>query len=243
MSKKPTKNVLLEKVKKSKKKWGFSPFTLGDIKIDRELRDIIHGYIASDGYVRDDGTLIIDQSEEQEKFVQWLYKKLENLRTNNPISTVPRIDKRNNKKTYSKRFNTRALLKGFHKMWYQSSIDINGKTCYVKRLPSAQRMKGFFSSTFITVWFAGDGTKIIDSPGAKYDVTNFTVDERLQLKKLFKEKFEIEVVINSQGVSKTGTPQWALCVNAPQYDKFRSEITKIDLIPTIFPYKLHKEKP
>ena len=108
MSKK-NNNHNKEKVRKSKKKWN-------DIKIDRELRDIIHGYIASDGYVNENGTMTIENSEKQEKFVQWLYQKLKNLRTESPIKTVPRKDKRTGKTTISKRFNTRSLLKGFHKI-------------------------------------------------------------------------------------------------------------------------------
>lgn len=218
----------------TQKKWG-------DIKIDRELRDIIHGYIASDGYVRADGILTIDQSQQQEKFVEWLYAKLEKLRTNNPISTVTRTNTRTQKQTISKRFNTKSLLKGFHKMWYQSYTNNQGKTQYIKRLP--KKMEGFFSSTFLAVWFAGDGTKMFDQRGAKFEVTHFTPAERSQLQRLFKKKFDINVGINRAGTSKTGTHQWSLSINAPEYDKFRSEITKIDLIPNLFPYKLHKANP
>nr|CAA78935.1 putative protein of 231 amino acids [Chlamydomonas moewusii] len=225
------KNNKKQKVVNSKKKWK-------DIKITKELRDIIHGYIASDGNVSSEGILTVDHGEKQEKFVQWLYQKLEKLRTDNTISTVTRTDKRTGKKTISKRFNTRTLLKGFHKMWYQSYIDDNGNTKYKKRLPN--KIEGFFSSTFLAVWFAGDGTKIVGSRGAKYEVTSLTVDERHQLQRLFKKKFDIDAVIIRSGESKKGSPQWALSINAPDYDKFRALITKIDLIPTIFPYKLHR---
>ena len=241
MSKKNNNNNLnKQKVRKCQKKWK-------GIKIDKELRDIIHGYIASDGFVREDGTMTIDNSEKQEKFVQWLYQKLKNLRTESPIKTVPRKDKRTGKTTISKRFNTRSLLKGFHKMWYRCHpdarstsgiINAEGKKEYKKCLP--KKMEGFFSSTFLAVWFAGDGTKMDDSRGAKYEVTSFTVDERRELQRLFKKKFDIDAVINRSGVSSNGKEQWALCINAPDYNKFRALITKIDLIPTIFPYKLHK---
>lgn len=225
------KNITLNKIKK---KWK-------DIKISQELRDIIHGYIASDGFVRPDGIMTVDQGIDQAKFVDWLYEKLKDLRTENPIKEVPRPQKKAGKTYYSKRFSTRSLLKGFHKMWYQPSVDNNGNTTYIKRLP--KKMEGFFSSTFITVWFAGDGTKMRDQRGAKFEVTSLTADERHQLKRLFKQKFNIEVVINRAGNSITGTPQWSLSINTPEYDKFRQLITKMDLIPKIFPYKLHKSKP
>ena len=205
--------------------------------IYNELSDIIHGYIMSDGYVRADGTLTVDQSLEQERFVEWLYDHLRPIRTNIPISTKTRLDKRSNKITYSKCFNTRALLKEFHEMWYEPYTNEEGKTKYKKRLPN--NINDFFSPTFISVWFAGDGTKMIDQRGAKFEVTAFSAEERQELKTLFKNKYNINVNIIRAGESRTGTPQWNLAINAPEYDKFRELITQIDLIPTIFPYKLH----
>lgn len=55
---------------KIKKKW-----TQSNIKISRTLRDIIHGYIMSDGYINRDGALQVDQSKKQEKFVEWIMTK------------------------------------------------------------------------------------------------------------------------------------------------------------------------
>lgn len=223
----------MKKQKEIKAKWE-------NIKISKELRDIIHGYIMSDGYVRSDGSLQVEQSINQEKFVEWLYQRLEIIRTDSPIKVVTRIDKRNNKETRSKRFFTKSLLTGFHKMWYQSYLTEEGKTYYKKRLP--KNMKGFFNHTFITLWFAGDGTKMLDQRGAKFEVTAFTTEERQELKHLFKTKFGINAVINRAGQSKTGNTQWSLSINSPEYDKFRTLITQIDLIPTLFPHKLHTTK-
>ena len=93
----------------------------------------------------------------------------------------------------------------------------------------------------MTVWFAGDGTKIIGSKGAKFEVTAFTVQERLKLKNLFFTKFGIRAQIISSGLSKSGRRQWALKIPAHDYEKFRNIITKMDLIPNLFPYKLHKK--
>lgn len=212
-----------------------------NIKISKELRDIIHGYIMSDGYVRADGSMQIEQSDKQDKFVEWLYKRFEIIRTDkSEIQLVQRTDKRNDKLTQSKRFFTRSVLTGFHRMWYESYVNEKHETRYKKRLP--KNMKGFFNSTFITVWFAGDGTKMLDQRGAKFEVTAFTAEERQALKRLFKEKFDINAVINRAGQSKAGTTQWALCINSPDYDKFRALITQMDLIPAIFPHKLHPAK-
>lgn len=258
------KTKIQNKIEKIKKKWK-------NRKISRELRDIIHGYIASDGYVRKDGTMTVDQSLAQAKFVEWMYERLKHLRTESPMKKVSRSSKkatlflgsatttslRSNtssssckakpkvlrssyKNTQSLRFNTESLLVGFHKMWYKSCVDEEGKTFYKKGLP--KQMKGFFSSTFLAVWFAGDGTKMLDQKGAKFEVTNLTAVEREQLKKLFKQKFDIEVVINRAGVSVTGTTQWSLSINTSEYDKFRTLITQLDLIPNLFPHKLHPQK-
>lgn len=224
------KTKIQNKIEKIKKKWK-------NRKISRELRDIIHGYIASDGYVRKDGTMTVDQSLAQAKFVEWMYERLKHLRTESPMKKVSRSS---NKNTQSLRFNTESLLVGFHKMWYKSCVDEEGKTFYKKGLP--KQMKGFFSSTFLAVWFAGDGTKMLDQKGAKFEVTNLTAVEREQLKKLFKQKFDIEVVINRAGVSVTGTTQWSLSINTSEYDKFRTLITQLDLIPNLFPHKLHPQK-
>ena len=73
----------------------------------------------SDGYLRE-GCLTVDQHAEQLKFVEWLYSKLEHLTTRKGIKTVERFDKRTKNTTYSKRFFTRRLLKGFNQIWYKA---------------------------------------------------------------------------------------------------------------------------
>jgi hypothetical protein len=209
--------------------------TYDNLKISRELRDIIHGYIMSDGYVKEAGNLTVEQSKKQEKFVQWLYNKFEPIRTSTPISTVHRIDKRTNTETSSLRFNTRNVLHGFHSMWYKALR--THKNEFRKGLP--KNIHCFFSPVFITLWFAGDGTKILGSIGAKLEVTAFTPKERQVLKELFKTKYNISVSINRAGVTKKGKEQWTICINSAEYHKFKALITQIDLIPTLFPYKLH----
>jgi hypothetical protein len=213
-----------------KKKWQ-------NVKISKELRNIIHGYIMSDGHVSEEGNLVVDQSAQQRKFVEWLYDKLEPLRTNTPIRSNIRIDKRTNTKTYSNSFGTRSLLKGFRAIWYKPYTDQNGNTKYKKCLPKS--LPCFFDSTFITLWFAGDGTKMLNQRGAKFEVTALSPEERKQLQVLFKNKFNISIKINRAGKSKKGTEQWTLSINSDEYDKFRELITQMDLIPTLFPYKLH----
>lgn len=227
--------ILSKEQLKIQQKW-----SKANVKISKELRDIIHGYIFSDGYVTPAGSLQVDQSKEQEKFVMWLYDKLALIRTNTPISDVTRTDKRSGKKTYSKRFYTKTLLKGFRFMWYKPTIDKEGNTKYMKQLPKS--IACFFNSICISLWFAGDGTKRTDCRGANIEVTAFTPQERHTLKELFKQKFNISVSINRAGVSKSGTEQWNLVINASDYDIFRHLITQMDLIPKLFPYKLHKLK-
>lgn len=221
-----------------------------NVKITREIRDIIHGYVMSDGYLRE-GCLTVEQNSESSAFVEWLYSKLEHLTAGTGVKNVQRVDKRTNTTTYSKRFFTRRLLKGFHNMWYKAS-DINqntGKPKYVKTVPKS--LGCFFSKTFITVWYAGDGTKIIGSRGAKIEVraqarsgaqsappTCFNEQQRLVIKELFKTKYDINIHINKAGLSKTGTQQWTFNINAEDYDKFHNIITQIDLIPALFPNKL-----
>lgn len=218
---------------KMRNKWKKS-----NIRISKRLRDIIHGYIMSDGYVRN-GILTIDQGEKQKHFVNWLYDELELIRTLSPISEVERINPKTKKLSRSYRFNTRAFLQGFQHLWYESLVDKNGVTQYRKRLPKS--IDCFFNETFLSLWFAGDGTKVVDSVGAKFEVTAFTTDERLRLKNLFFKRFGIQTSIVSSGLSLKGTSQWALKIPASEYQKFRKLITKETLIPQLFPYKLHKK--
>lgn len=231
-----TKNNSLKLSKsqfKLSKKWKTS-----GIQISKRLRDIIHGYLMSDGYLRN-GVLTVDQGKQQKTFVNWLYNEFELIRTNTPIKEVKRVHPKTQKTSISYRFFTRAVLQGFHHIWYKPVVNENGKTVYIKKLPKS--IGCFFNETFISLWFAGDGTKIVDAVGAKFEVTAFTVEERLILKNLFLKKFNIKAVIISSGLSSAGNPQWALKIPANEYAKFRELITKEDLIPKIFPYKLHKK--
>lgn len=115
-------------------------------------------------------------------------------------------------------------------------MDEFGKVCYRKTLPDS--IDSIFGSIFVTLWFAGDGTKILSHRGAKFEVSSFSELERLRLKELFKLKYDIETSINRAGVSKKGNSQWTLNIKAPDYSKFHSLITQIDLIPKVFPHKL-----
>nr|AYQ94869.1 hypothetical protein [Microspora sp. UTEX LB472] len=153
------------------------------IKISKNLRDIIHGYTMSDGYISK-GISCVDQGEQQESFVKWLHFQLKSIRTESPIKEVQRIHPKTKKLTRSYRFYTRAVLQGFHHIWYRSISDEQGVTTkYEKRLP--RTINCFFNETFISLWFAGDGTKIIGSVGAKFEVTCFTMEERLIIQSLF----------------------------------------------------------
>ena len=175
---------LSEKQKKFRNKWK----KLG-IQIDRELRDIIHGYVMSDGHITARGSLSVQHSIKQQKFVEWLYKQVTVLRTNTPIRTQTRLDKRSNTEFTVCRFQTRNVLKGFHYMWYKKLVT-KEKIRYTKSLPTS--LVCFFNPTFISVWFAGDGTKMIPfRGGAKFEVTCYTPEDRLYLKRLFKQKFDI----------------------------------------------------
>lgn len=225
---------LSEKQKKIQTKWK----KLG-IQIDRELRDIIHGYIMSDGHITTNGSLSVQHSIKQRKFVEWIYAHVAVLRTQTPIRIQNRVDTRSNTKITVCRFQTRNVLNGFHSMWYKK-YKVGDKIRYIKRLPAS--LSCFFNSTFISVWFAGDGTKMIGQRGAKFEVTYFTPEERLYLKRLFKTKFDIEAKIMRAGKSTAGTLQWTLSIPANEYEKFRTLITEMDLIPRLFPHKLCKKR-
>lgn len=227
--------MVRQKQVKIKKKWKDS-----GIKVSKELRDIIHGYVMSDGYIAPTGKLYIEQSQKQKLFVQWLYLKLQLIRTQLPIAEVKRFHPKTGKQTVSLRFFSLSILQGFHHMWYTIEKDEEGKKRYKKKIPNS--FSCFFNPVMISLWFAGDGTKILGSQGAKFEVSCFTISERLLLKQLFLKKYFIKTSIIKSGLSKTNSSQWALKILASDYQTFRRLITTIDLIPNCFPYKLHKKK-
>ena len=53
----------------------------------------------SDGYVNENGILTVDQSNQQAKFVEWLYGELAEIRTDHPIQDVSPDHPRSKKKT------------------------------------------------------------------------------------------------------------------------------------------------
>lgn len=218
-----------------KQKWKKS-----GIKISKQLRDTIHGYIMSDGYVNKNGILTVDQSKKQRLFVLWLESELKLIKSSAGLKEQIRIHPITKKETYSLRFYTKSVLHGFHSMWYAPYTDKKDVIRYKKKLPNS--LNCCFNAQSISVWFAGDGTKILGSVGAKFEVTSFTVEERLKLKNLFLKRFAIKTIIIKSGKSKKGNTQWALKIPAQEYNKFRTLITETDLIPTLFPYKLHKKE-
>jgi hypothetical protein len=202
------------------------------------LNEVINGYLMSDGYVSLLGSLTIHHTSKQEKFVEWLYDILCELRTESPIKKIVRFDPRTNKAFCSCRFATKNTLKEYRALWYKPCVGESGKISYRKTLPDS--IESFFGPVFITLWFAGDGTKILSHKGAKFEVTAFTVSERLRLQALFKSKYDIETSINRAGKTKKGTLQWTLNIKAKDYSKFYSLVTQFDLIPKLFPHKLWK---
>lgn len=215
---------------------------------DPELKDIINGYVMGDGYINKRGILTVDQGEKQKKFVEWLRQKLDPIVTENcTIQEVTRergkpslngsSDKnKNQKKTITKsyRFNTRSVLKDFFNNWY--GPDPKDPSKNKKKLPT--NIADLFTPLFIIVWFACDGTNVIGSRGAKFEVTSLSVDERILLKNIFLSKYNINTNIIKSGFSTSRTQQWVLSINSEDYDKFRALITQYDLIEKLFSYKL-----
>lgn len=177
----------------------------GACTISKRLRDIIHGYVMSDGFINEKGILQVEQSQKQKKFVFWLYDQFKAIVAPGGIRFETRKHRKTEKQSLSVRFFTKSVLHGFHKMWYIPYKDKQGIQRYKKKLPDS--IHCFFSPLFITVWFAGDGTKMIDSVGAKFEVTCFRVEERLLLKNLFLKQYNLKTNIIKSGTSKKGNIQ------------------------------------
>lgn len=205
--------------------------------ITKEIRDIIHGYMLGDGTMTVRGGVQVMQCLAQLKWVQWMYDRLRVLRSETPINANQKIvDPRTKKTTYSCRFTTLpGFTKGFRHMWYKPDPTQNGKC--LKSLPKS--IKAIMNPTVLTLWYAGDGTKIIGSKGAKIEVTGFTIQERIDLKSTLEQKLGLEVKLNKAGTAGSGKEQYTLNFNADTYQEFRECTNKYDLIQTLFPDKLH----
>ena len=84
------------------------------------------------GYVTKNGILYIEHSKKQEKFVLWLYNKLKLIKAPSGIKEYIRIHPKTKKKYYSLRFFTKAVLEGFHNIWYKPYKDHLGIVRYKK---------------------------------------------------------------------------------------------------------------
>lgn len=214
------------------------------------MKEVVYGYVLSDGHIDSNGTLTVEQCVEQLKFVEWMGNEVLPLRA--PTSVISKVYGKKNVKdpttgivvkdpetgkalqeSYHKsyRFFTKRILRTYRQIWYPKGTKI---------VPSELAL--CFTPLLISVWYAGDGTKIIESEGAKFEVTCFTVEDRLLLVRLFKQKHGIVAQINLNGFSKTGNQQYALVIREPEsYNKLRDLLTQDPLIPTLFPYKLWKK--
>ena len=166
--------------------------------IPGELNDIINGYVIGDGYVNERGILTVDNGVDQRGFVEWMHEKLKPICTpNNKIALVVRKadPEKNRKETRSYRFNTRSVLRNYHKAWYRPGQV--GEAKFVKELP--KNFSDMFTPRFISVWYASDGTKTIGSKGAKLEVTALPMKDRETLQKLFESKYNITPSIIKSG--------------------------------------------
>ena len=84
-----------EKQLKIKKQW-----KKANIKITKKLRDIIHGYVMSNGYINKNGILQVEQSKKQEKFVLWLYHQLKLIVSSSGVKEQIRIHPKTKKKIF-----------------------------------------------------------------------------------------------------------------------------------------------
>lgn len=214
------------------------------------LSSIINGYVMGDGYVFQEGSLQVDQGAKQRSFVDWMQGHLQPF-LSEVGSKAKKLDREYMERnpTSSYRFFTCNHLKNLHKAWYYEVEGINPRTGkeggYLKKLPD--NIRELFNPVFITVWYACDGSRYpINTQGrrVKFALDSYsTAQDRETLKSLFLELYGIKSEINKNGFSKKRVQQWKLDINAESYETFHKLITEdcnLDLIPRLFPHKLHK---
>lgn len=91
--------------------------------INKECQDVVLGTILGDGYLYPKGVLQVEHASKDHQYVLWKHEKMSEI-VSGPISLVTRLDKRNNKKTFSSRFYTKSVLSEYRALFYSNNKKI-----------------------------------------------------------------------------------------------------------------------
>ncbi len=157
-------------------------------KIDTEKKSYILGFCYADACNYEDKNSLIIELQEEDKYILEEFKK--ELNSNRPLmETFRHLKKKNYKNTFVMAATSEKL-----------SNDLNKLGCFARKsltlkFPTPDQVPEFLISHFIRGMFDGDGslcysTRYDGTKNHRFDITS-TEDFCLEVKKIFKEKFDI----------------------------------------------------
>ena len=192
-------------------------------------KSIVVGLLFGDGYLYKNGRLQVEQSKNNQDYVIWLHKQLENL-ASGKISHVTRVHSKSKKKSYSCRFYTKSVWADLESIFYtRGAVDRKRK----KIVP--RNLEQLLNPTVLAIWFMDDGGKSQSTvKGAYINATSFSQQEQLEIQKAFLHVFGLKINIHRAG----GNNQYNFYIPADSYWRFYKIVFPImKLVPSMI-YKL-----
>lgn len=205
-----------------------------DLRIGPHNEDVISviiGSILGDSHLEKKkngiGTRIIfEQCNRNVEYIMWFHNFFasKGYCSNNKPKLTTKINK-DNKVFFQYRVSsyTFTSLNWLHNMFY-----INNGENYVKVIPN--KLHKFLTPLALAIWFMDDGSKTYNT--VRLATNNFTHEECIFLCKLLKDKYNLNLTVQSSGKNKG----YILYVMVNSYDSFVS-IIKPHMIPSML-YKL-----
>lgn len=193
-------------------------------KLNKEQREIIIGKILGDGCLAGVNKkriirLQIEHSLSQKEYVDWVYKKLQNLIATPPKVKIQRINGKEYKKYW---FNTLSFgfLRFYYQQFYKDGEKIVPKLIYKWLTPLA-----------LAVWFMDDGSiKSKECQGKYFNTQGFNDLSIKILQKALKRNFQIQTTLRKQKEGKQ------IYIPSREINKFKKIIGEY-IIPSM-KYKL-----
>ena len=160
--------------------------------INKECQDVVLGAILGDGYLSPRGVLQVEHAIKDHQYLLWKYKKMNEI-VSGPISRVTRLDKRNNKKTFSSRFYTKSVFSEYRALFYP--IYSNGKKIVLDNIDQL-----FNSSLALATLFMDDGGKGGNtSKGMVFNFSGYLESDQEKLRKWLYLNFNLDTRFHKTG--------------------------------------------
>lgn len=176
---------------------------LKNYSISNEEFQVIIGGLLGDSSItlnrsKEQANLRYAHSEKQKEYGIWKAEKLKNLvYYETAFERQDRFDKRTNKiyPAYYVRSKEHPIFKELHTRWYSDSINSNSKIKHIKHICEEDLMQ--LDALGLAIWFQDDGYH--EDSGYLLATLCFSKRDLQIIKKYFKDKWNIDVIIRNNG--------------------------------------------